>query len=160
MRSTSSPAHTIRTGFFENHIKVSAHPKAEKHAGGGGERKPPKDKDGAERERPSELEAPNIKRVYREDWEAEGFDEFTAMKLESLGYSDDETSEFYEFKVNMNNMPLESEAKLKRLSKEATTQAKARSHFPKEFSTQYGVHEPLPLCCIKPASPGRALRPA
>ena len=42
------------------------------------------------------------------------------MKIESLGYSDDETSEFYEFKVNMDNMPLESEAKLKRLSKEAT----------------------------------------
>ena len=107
--------------LFENHIKVTIKPKAEKHSGGGGERKPPKDKDGAERERPSELESPNIKRVYRDDWEKEGFDEFTAMKIESLGYSEDETSEFYEFKVNMDNMPLESEAKLKRLSKEATT---------------------------------------
>ncbi len=106
--------------LFENHINVTVQPKAEKHTGGGGERKPPKDKDGAERERPSELESPNIKRAYREKWDAEGFDEFTAMKIESLGYSDDETSEFYEFKVNMDNMPLESEAKLKRLSKEAT----------------------------------------
>ena len=106
--------------LFENHIKVTIQPKAEKHTGGGGQRKPPKDKDGAERERPSELESPNIKRVYRDDWEKEGFDEFTAMKIESLGYSDDETSEFYEFKVNMDNMPLESEAKLKRLSKEVT----------------------------------------
>ena len=106
--------------LFENHIQVTIQPKAEKHTGGGGERKPPKNKDGAERERPSELESPNIKRVYRDDWENEGFDEFTAMKIESLGYSDDETSEFYEFKVNMDNMPLESEAKLKRLSKEAT----------------------------------------
>uniref|UniRef100_A0AAN0NHM8 Uncharacterized protein n=1 Tax=Yoonia rhodophyticola TaxID=3137370 RepID=A0AAN0NHM8_9RHOB len=95
-------------------------PKVQKHTGGGGERKPPKDNDGAERERPSELESPNIKRVYRAEWEAEGFDELTAMKIESIGYSEDETSEFYEFKVNMDNMPLESEAKLKRLSKEAT----------------------------------------
>ncbi|MCX9079587.1 MAG: hypothetical protein OIN84_16605, partial [Candidatus Methanoperedens sp.] len=106
--------------LFENHIKVKIQPKAEKHSGGGGDRQPPKDKDGAERERPSELESPNIKRVYRDDWDIEGFDEFTAMKIESLGYSKDETSEFYEFKVNMDNMPLESEAKLKRLSKEST----------------------------------------
>lgn len=106
--------------LFENHIKVTIQPKAGKSTGGGGKRKPPKDKDGAERERPSELESPNIKRVYRDDWEKEGFDEFTAMKIEILGYSEDETSEFYEFKVNMDNMPLESEAKLKRLSKEST----------------------------------------
>lgn len=106
--------------LFENHIKVTIQPKAAKHAGGGGKRKPPKDKDGAERERPSELESPSIKRVYRDDWEKEGFDGFTAMKIGSLGYSEDEISEFYEFKVNMDNMPLESEAKLKRLSKEST----------------------------------------
>ena len=105
---------------FENHVQVTVQPKAEKHRGGGGERKPPKDKDGAERERPSELESPNIKRVYRQHWEAEHFDELTAMKIELTGYSDDETSDLYEFKVNMHNMPLESEAKLKRLSKEAT----------------------------------------
>ena len=106
--------------LFENHIKVTVKPKAEKHAGGGGRRKPPKDKEGQDRERPSELESPNIKRVYRPDWEAEGFDEFTAMKIEPLGYTDDESAELYEFKVNMDNMPLESEAKLKRLSMEAT----------------------------------------
>ncbi len=105
---------------FENHIKVTVQPKAGKHPGGDGKRKPPKDKDGAERERPSKLESPNIKLVYREGWENEGFDGFTAMKIKSLGYSDDETSEFYEFKVNMDNTPLESEAKSKRLSEEAT----------------------------------------
>ena len=99
--------------LFENHISVAILPKAEKSTGGGGERKPPKDKDGAERERPSELESPNIKRVFRDAWENEGFNEFTAMKIESLGYSGDETSEFYEFKVNMDNRPLENEAKNK-----------------------------------------------
>jgi len=105
---------------FENRIQVTIEPKAAKHTGGGGARNPRKDMDGAERERPSGLESPNIKRVYRDDWKNEDFDGFTAMKIESLGYSEDETSEFYEFKVNMNNMPLEREAKLKRLSKEAT----------------------------------------
>lgn len=105
---------------FENHIKVTVKPKAEKSGGGGGERKPPKKKEGEERERPTELESPNIKRVYRDEWEAEGFDEFTAMRIESVGYSEDESAEFYEFKVNMDNMPLESEAKNKRLSKENT----------------------------------------
>ncbi|MEM9091015.1 MAG: hypothetical protein AAGC93_20005 [Cyanobacteria bacterium P01_F01_bin.53] len=106
---------------FENRIKVTVKPKAERSSGGGGERKPPKNKQGDDRERPSELESPNIKRVYRDQWEAEGFDEFTAMKIESIGYSDDEAAEFYEFKVNMDNMPLESEAKNKRLSKESAT---------------------------------------
>lgn len=107
--------------LFENHIKVQVKPQAEKSGGGTGERKPPQKKDGAERERPSELESPAIKRIYRDQWEAENFNEFTAMKIESIGYSDDEAAEFYEFKVNMDNMPLESEAKQKRLSKESTS---------------------------------------
>jgi hypothetical protein len=42
------------------------------------------------------------------------------MKIETIGYSDDEAAEFYEFKVNMDNTPLESEAKQKRLSREST----------------------------------------
>lgn len=107
--------------LFENHIKVKVQPQAEKHSGGGGERKPPKKDDGEDRERPSELESPSIKRIYRDQWEAQGFDEFTAMKIEPIGYSDDEAAEFYEFKVNMDNTPLENEAKQKRLTREATT---------------------------------------
>lgn len=107
--------------MFENHIKVTVKPQAEKPGGGAGERKPPKKNEGEDRERASELESPAIKRIYRDQWEAEGFDEFTAMKIESIGYSDDEAAEFYEFKVNMDNTPLESEAKLKRLSRESTS---------------------------------------
>ena len=106
--------------LFENHIKVTVKPKAEKANGGGGERKPPKKNDGEDRERPSELESPAIKRIYREQWDSEGFDEFTAMKIEPIGYSDDEAAELYEFKVNMDNMPLENEAKQKRLTGDAT----------------------------------------
>ena len=55
-----------------------------------------------------------IKRVYRNQWDAEGFDEFTAMKVESIGYSEDERAELYEFKVNMDNTPLKNESKQKR----------------------------------------------
>ncbi|MEL7112066.1 MAG: hypothetical protein AAGK93_03865, partial [Pseudomonadota bacterium] len=105
--------------LFENRIKVAVKPKAEQTGGGGGRRKSPKKEDGDERERPSELESPNIQPIYRDDWEEHGFDENTAMKIEFMSYSDDESSELYLFKVNMDNMPLESEAKMKRLSKDA-----------------------------------------
>ena len=107
--------------LFENHIKVTVKPKAGKHGGGEGGRRPPKDIEGSDRERPSELESPTITRVFRNQWEAEGFNEFTAMKIKLLCYTADESSELYEFKVNMNNTPLESEAKSKRLSADATS---------------------------------------
>ena len=106
--------------LFENQIKVTVKPQAKKSVGGTGERKPPQGKGGAERERPSELESPTITRIYRDQWEAENFNEFKAMKIKSIGYSNDEADEYYEFKVNMDNMPLESEAKQKHLSKEST----------------------------------------
>jgi hypothetical protein len=105
--------------LFENRIKVKVRPQAERSSGGGGERKPPKKGDGADRERPSELEAPSIKRVFRAQWQTEGFDEFTAMKIVPF-YSGDDETELHEFKVNMDNAPLENEAKQKRLTPEAT----------------------------------------
>jgi hypothetical protein len=105
--------------LFENRIKVTVKPKAEKSEGGTGSRKPPKNEDGDERERSTDLASPDIRPVYREQWEEHGFDENTAMKIEFTAYSEDESSELYRFWVNMDNMPLESEAKLKRLSKDA-----------------------------------------
>ncbi|MBC6442636.1 MAG: hypothetical protein GDA53_05830 [Rhodobacteraceae bacterium] len=103
---------------FENRIKVTIQTGAAQHTGGSGGRKPPKDKDGAERERPGKLALPEIDPVHRERWKEQDFDEFTAMKIKSLGYDKNETSELYEFKVNMDNEPLMNEAKAKRLSKE------------------------------------------
>ncbi len=99
---------------FKNRIKVAVTPQVEKTSGGSGGRKPPKKEEGDERERPSELEPPDIQTVYRKEWKDEGFDEHTAMKIKTK-YSDDDKKE-YVFKVNMDNMPLESEAKMKRLS--------------------------------------------
>lgn len=106
--------------LFENWIKVLVIPKSANPDGGNGERKPPTERDGKKRERPNELEAPKIDRIYRKDWEKEGFDEFTAMQVKPLGYSADEKSELHLFKVNMDNTPLLNEAKLKRLSANAT----------------------------------------
>ena len=100
---------------FENTIVVTVKPEAKKSPGGGGRRHPPSSNEGPQRECPSEVAPPMIKRVYRNQWEAEGFDEFTAMKVEFISYSDDERAEFYEFKVNMDNTPLTNESKQKRL---------------------------------------------
>ncbi len=108
------------SNLFENWIKVLVKPKSANTGGGDGERKPPTKRDGKKRERPNELEAPEIDRIYRKDWEEEGFDEFTAMQVKPLGYSKDEKSELHLFKVNMDNTPLLNEAKLKRLSASAT----------------------------------------
>ena len=83
------------------------------------EKKPPGKGNGRERERPMEMAPPKIRRVYSEDWEDLNFDGNTAMKVESLGPSaSDENTEIYEFKINMDNIPLKNESKHKRLTKE------------------------------------------
>ena len=63
-----------------------------------------------------EVSPPAVIRIYRRDWEHEGFDEYTAMKVVHLGYTEDESTEIYEFKVNMDNTPLRNESKQKRLA--------------------------------------------
>jgi hypothetical protein len=103
-------------GEFENRIILTVQPEAEKKRGGRGKRKPPTQQEGHERERPMEVAPPVITRVGRDEWEAYGFDEFTALKVEAVGYSDDESTDLYEFRVNVDNTPLEHEAKQKRLS--------------------------------------------
>ena len=98
---------------FENPIFVTVTPEARTRTGGDGERHTPVDRDGKKRERPSQLAPPQIKKIYRRDWEKHGFDEFTAMKVDSVGY--DEGMEIYEFQVNMDNTPLLNEIKQKRM---------------------------------------------
>ena len=104
-------------GKFENRIVVTVKPEAAKSSGGGVRRNPPKDKDGDERERPRRLGKPQIEQIYRDGWEEHGFDEFTAMKIEATGYAgEDEGTELYAFKVNMDNAPMLNEIKEKRLN--------------------------------------------
>lgn len=101
---------------FENPILVTVKPEAQTRHGSDGERQPPTDRDGKGRERPSQLAPPQIERIYQDDWAKHGFDEFTAMKVEPVGYdgTNDDT-EIYTFKVNMDNTPLLNEIKQKRL---------------------------------------------
>lgn len=103
---------------FENQAVVNVKPPADYTGGGTGSRKPPNKNTGKERERPMEVAPPRIKRVYRDQWEAEDFGEFTAMRLEPVGYTDDESAELYEFKINMDNTPLLNESKQKRLDED------------------------------------------
>lgn len=101
---------------FENRIVVNVKPKTKPHQPGPPKPPgPPSPDDGQRRERPLSLSTPKIERIYREEWENHSFDGFTAMKAEHLAYSEDEKTELYVFKVNMDNIPLKNEAKQKRL---------------------------------------------
>lgn len=104
--------------IFENRVITNVTRPAEKRSGGEGQRKNRTDKDGKERERPTQVAPPQIKRVYKNQWDDEGFDEFTALVIESIGYSSDESNEYYEFKINMDNTTLINEAKIKRYDRD------------------------------------------
>ena len=111
---------------FENRIEVTVKPAAESHGGGSGRRNPPQNKPGNEREVPQQLSMPKIERVYRDDWEKQkpAFDEHTAMRVEVTGYDGAEEQEVYEFRINMDNMPMLNEIKQRRLD-----DAPARNQF-------------------------------
>jgi len=98
---------------FENPVLVHVKPEAKTRSGSRGKRQTPVNNDGKERERPSQLAPPQIKKIQRQDWEKHDFDEYTAMKVEPIGY--DQGMEIYEFQVNMDNTPLLNEIKQKRM---------------------------------------------
>lgn len=101
---------------FENRILVTVKPEARSRGGGGGSRMPPSEKHGKERERPTAVAPPQIERIFKDDWEQHGFDGSTAMNVESVGYAgENDSTELYTFKVNMDNTALLHEVKQKRL---------------------------------------------
>lgn len=104
---------------FENRTCVTVRPEARARRGGGGDRKPPSERRGKERERSTEVAPPEIERIFRDDWEQHDFDDFTAMKVQAIGYAgENDSTELYVFKVNMDNTPLLNEVKQKRLDVE------------------------------------------
>ena len=104
---------------FENRVAITVGPSVKYQSGSSQERiKPPSNDKGDVRERSMEVAPPSIVRVYREHWDDVGFDEFTAMKVKSIGYTNDEKAEVYEFRVNMDNTPLRNESKQKRLDQD------------------------------------------
>ena len=104
---------------FENRIWASVKEETHAPSGGSGRRKNPAQREGREREKSTELAPPHIERVYKEQWEENGFDEHTAMRIDLITYAgEDDSTEVYAFKVNMDNTPLLNEIKLKRLDDE------------------------------------------
>lgn len=103
---------TVKDEFkeFTSAADIHVTPASEK-----AEPRPPKPrKDGEKREGdgpdgPSRLSPPRIERVFQEQWVERGFDENTAMKVETTGYDDDE-KEIRTFYVNMDNASLLHEA--------------------------------------------------
>ena len=83
-------------GEFENRILVTVRPEARPRSGGDGDRRPPSEKQGKERERSTVVAPPEIERIFKEHWEQHGFDDFTAMKVEAIGYEgDNDSTELY-----------------------------------------------------------------
>jgi hypothetical protein len=110
---------------FENRILITVKEEAESQSGGTGRRKNPTQREGQERETSNQLATPHIERIYRDQWEEHGFDEFTAMRIELVSYAgEDDSMEIYNFKVNMDNTPLLNEIKQKRVDDQP-----ARSQF-------------------------------
>jgi hypothetical protein len=104
---------------FENRIWATVKEEAHAPSGGSGRRKNPAQREGREREKSTELAPPHIERVYKEQWEENGFDVHTAMRIDLITYAgEDDSTEVYAFKVNMDNTPLLNEIKLKRLDDE------------------------------------------
>jgi hypothetical protein len=57
------------------------------------------------------------RKTFRDDWEKQKppFDENTALRVEVTGYEGADENEVYEFRINMDNMPLLNEIKQRRI---------------------------------------------
>ena len=111
----------VSTSFENRALITPTFPSESNEGGDRRDRNAPNTAKGDDRERPMEVAPPKIDRIYRESWDTEHFDEFTAMKVEMGGYTKDEKHEIYVFKINMDNAPLVHEIKQKKLN---TYQAK------------------------------------
>jgi hypothetical protein len=107
---------------FENRFSIGVKAEALPGGGGGGERhKPPTTEEGEERELPAGINLPNIILIKEGDWpsQAPPFDKYTALRI---GISDSSNGEaengngdshdVYDFKINMDNLFLNSELKV------------------------------------------------
>ena len=116
--TVTDPSNAIEA--FETRILLTVAPPAkERSSGGRGRRQSPGEDGGRAREKSLQVALPEIKRVYQADWESNGFDEATAMKVVSIGYAGEgDEADLYEFKVNMDNVSLLAESKQRRLSED------------------------------------------
>lgn len=86
----------------------------------GTQKKPPSNKKGSERERPTALAMPPITPVREPEWPKYGFSKLTGLKVKLAGATDgeggDPTTTTYDFFVNVDNQSLKSEQKRSKTS--------------------------------------------
>jgi hypothetical protein len=99
---------------FENTFKIKVKPPAEPSGGSGTRKKPPAKEPGNDRETPSGITLPEIRRVYEPQWNdyTPHFDKFTALRIRDTGSDDSpDAKATYVFYVNMDNLYLKTEMK-------------------------------------------------
>ncbi|WIM10145.1 hypothetical protein [Enhydrobacter sp.] len=109
---------------FENKLDVVVRPWSEHREGGrkNADQRAPSKANGKDRERPQQLDMPKIEPIYRDHWGAHKFDEHTAMTVGC--YYDEANEERNVFRINMDNVSLLNEIKLRKLD-----DASARNQF-------------------------------
>ena len=91
---------------FENQFTIlAAKPVKARGGGNGGRGKPPSHGKGGKRERPSALALPHVEQVSRDGWEAQEFDQYSALAVKKH-------DEQYDFFVNIDNSYLLNEIKV------------------------------------------------
>jgi hypothetical protein len=102
---------------FENRFTIQVKEAEETSGGPSTRRKPPNDKEGKDREKPSGIQDPNIIPVYESDWPTHKFDQYSALQIKNAGQpdsneGDSDAPDIYDFFVNMDNLYLNSELKV------------------------------------------------
>jgi hypothetical protein len=106
---------------FVNIFNVKVLAPVEPRGGKGERRKPPDDQEGTDRELPIGIQLPKIKRVYENEWNRYGFDKYSALKVRHAGDVEEgngdkpveNTKAVYDFFVNMDNIYLKTELKVR-----------------------------------------------
>jgi hypothetical protein len=101
---------------FKNVFSVTVKAPAQVKGSPSGERrKPPTKEKGTERDAPSGIALPRIIRVHQAEWtnESPPFNQYTALRVENAGAANDSEADenVYYFKVNMDNIFLNTELK-------------------------------------------------
>lgn len=105
-KSVTQDDSQFRTFDDEFRVRVIAEIK-EQQTLPGHPREPPSSKDGNERKINSGLSLPNIAEIHRSEWDDHQFNEQSALKVKDAG------EQGYDFYVNMDNIHLLTEAKIK-----------------------------------------------
>ena len=99
---------------FENIFRIKVKKPVEPSGGGGTRKKPPSPSPGKDREVPSGIALPEIRKVYEKQWgdQSPPFDRFTALRIRDAGNAEaDDAKTTYIFYVNMDNLYLQGESK-------------------------------------------------